>query len=270
MAVKDTSEEYSKKEESRYIKHEEEFGHLSFGSLDIPRFPAFLASEHFERRKTDVDHISYQDEWEGVLAEEETISEDKAYRYGIVNHYGDGKDRVSLSVQFKPESLEGFTDDSRQNYVENIYEERVETQLNRIMDASSSAIDFVIGDETAPDLEDIRDNYQDRYGSEIGVMEAVEREFRLLGGEKFDPEAENYIEAVTENYLSGDISRPSPVLLHYNRKAEDSPVREGNMSITEIEHDRTVKADGSGKHRENLSHYLDTVWQIAAEKDKAL
>jgi len=265
VAVKDVSKSYEETEESRY-RIREELKHLSFGEKTFPRFPAFLAEEHFKRKGVETEQIRHLDVWEGILAEEKTVSGDKNFRYGVTNNYDQEEDRISLSVGFDSETLEGFTDKNRENYIDKIYEQRLETQINRIMDASIAAANFVTGTEDLPDLEDIRENYSERYEEEIGVMEAVEREFRLLGGENFDPEAENYIEAVTENYLSGNITRPSPLLLHYNKTAENSPTREGNMPLTE-ENSKAIEADGSGKHRENLSHYLDLVWQIAAEKD---
>ena len=253
------------------VKISERQSFRNYGDLEVPEVPLFIPWEHVERHDHEI--FPYESgSLRGITTAQKTDAGDKETWLAFYNDEESRETSTALNQVFRgletsggdevlsPEDI--FTDRNRENYAETIWESEPLRIRQRAADVWNAAVEAV-----EDELPERRQQYEDRWESEIETMDALKREFRLMvGDEEYEEENPTYIEEIVEKYYGDGLDRNSPVLNPYLERIESTPTQEGDMNYGEAVRDSETSEAKKERNQAYMSHFLDLVWQMSEEK----
>jgi hypothetical protein len=255
--------------EGRNVRKQESSDYRSYGNLEVPEVPLFIAWEHLDRNDHEI--FPYEDpELRGLTGKTETSQGTQEKWLGFYNHDGKSESSSWINQVFRGLELEGdeflstedvFSDRNRESYTETVWESeplKIRQRLNNVWDAAVETVE----EELPKRVEE----YEKRWGNDIDEREALRREFRLIVGDDVYHEDGAYIERIADNYWDGEINRHSTLLEPFLENIESNLLEEGDMPYGEAVRDSETSEGKKERNQAYMQHFLDLVWQMSEEK----
>lgn len=207
------------------------------GGLEKESLPVNIWAEHFSRKGFEVEEA--EDESYDFSAHSDDA------RKGSQLFHNDKGTKVELHYDF--ESKEGR---QSSRYVETIWENEIETMLDRVEDIYDAAEEFVYDGS----LDNMTENMNDSRRDQLNNLQALNLRFGQLGED---------IEEIAEKYYSGSIG--SEIFESYAARFENAPEEDlkpntGALTVSDREEERL------SRNTEYLKTYLETVAELAVER----